>query len=85
MTNLILTHYKYIGFEPTAAPIPWKTDVDMPKSLCFGLLKTDGCVTPQPPIARALSETAEALKKAGHTGTELFNNGIMTGSIIDLA
>ena len=68
VTKLLLTHYDYIGFEPTAVPLPWKDNAGISNSLCFGILKTDGVVTPQPPIVRALNETAEALKAAGHKG-----------------
>lgn len=66
----ILSHADYIGFDSSAAPIPWKDDIKLPQRLCFGLLKTDGCVTPQPPIARALNETAAKLKAAGHEGEQ---------------
>ncbi|EED17438.1 amidase, putative [Talaromyces stipitatus ATCC 10500] len=70
VTKILLTHYDYIGYEPTAVPMPWNDNVITAKKLSFGLMRTDGCVTPQPPTARALVETAEALKAAGHEVVE---------------
>jgi amidase len=69
-TKLLLTHYESLGFEPTAMPLPWREAPAKSRKLCFGLLASDGCVTPQPPIVRALNETVEALKAAGHKGKE---------------
>jgi amidase len=34
--------------------------------LCFGVLKSDGVVTPMPPIKRAVDTLVAALEKAGH-------------------
>ena len=60
-------------------PLPWRTaEYDFIRSLtatrpstpsgglCIGILKTDGVVTPQPPILRAISLLESALVKAGH-------------------
>lgn len=77
VTKLLLTHGDYIGFEPTAVPLPWKEHVSLPERLTFGLLKTDGCVEPQPPVARSLNETAATLKAAGHNGTALSKPGTL--------
>ena len=68
VTEILLTHYG-LPFEPTAVRMPWKKQLG-PKQgkLCFGLMTTDGCVTPQPPVARALQETAAKLRHAGHEG-----------------
>ncbi|EXJ68811.1 uncharacterized protein A1O5_07742 [Cladophialophora psammophila CBS 110553] len=63
--EILLTHYG-LPFEPTAVRMPWKQLPANKERLCVGLLATDGCVTPQPPIARALQETAENLRAAGH-------------------
>lgn len=68
---MLLSHADYIGFEPSAAPISWRENIVLPDRLCFGLLKTDNCVTPHPPILRALNETAAKLKAAGHEGESL--------------
>ena len=69
VTEILLTHYG-LPFEPTAVRMPWKKkQLDtIQGKLCFGLMTTDGCVTPQPPVARALQETAAKLRHAGHEG-----------------
>jgi amidase len=70
VTKLLVTHFEYIGFEPTAVPMPWR-EVKMKEKLRFGLLKYDGVVKPQPPILRALDKTAASLKQAGHEGMHI--------------
>ncbi|RDL30015.1 putative Amidase [Venustampulla echinocandica] len=65
VTKLLLSHFEYIGYESTAVPMPWR-EVKVKEKLRFGLLKYDGVVKPQPPILRALDETAASLKRAGH-------------------
>lgn len=40
------------------------------KGLCFGVMKSDGQVNPQPPILRAIDEVVEALKREGHNVIE---------------
>lgn len=56
------------GYEPGVATVPWR-DVQLPKGkLCIGLWETDGVVTPQPPIQRALKEAVQLLTNAGHEG-----------------
>lgn len=67
VTKLLVEHAQYIGYEPTAASIPWRS-VSVQQPLVVALLKTDGVVMPQPPVLRALSETAMKLRSAGHTG-----------------
>lgn len=52
--------------DPKALPIPWKKDVTVPEKLCFAIIYDDGVVRPQPPITRALRETAAKLEAAGH-------------------
>lgn len=56
--------------DPKSLPIPWKTDVRLPKKLCFGVVYDDGVVRPQPPVIRALKETVAKLQAAGHTVIE---------------
>ncbi|KAL4914829.1 amidase signature domain-containing protein [Aspergillus aurantiobrunneus] len=51
--------------DPKCLPIPWRP-VEPKKSLKIGVLWHDGLVTPTPPVARALAESAEKLKTAGH-------------------
>jgi amidase len=40
--------------------------------LRLGVVFDDGVVKPQPPVARAMRETVEALKRAGHEGIHTF-------------
>ncbi|KEF56600.1 uncharacterized protein A1O9_06789 [Exophiala aquamarina CBS 119918] len=71
-----LTYFfqSFIGMKPwevdyTVHPIPWRQDIydeTASKKLRIGLLETDGVVQPAPAIARGLSVTASALRKAGH-------------------
>jgi amidase len=67
-TRVLLTHHG-LPFETTAVPMPWKDVAPKKGKLCFGLMATDGCVEPHPPIRRALKETANKLRAAGHEGT----------------
>ena len=68
MFTPILNAHPTQMFEPTAVPIPWR-DVPTPRhKLSFGLMVTDGVVTPHPPILRAMKETAQKLIDAGHEG-----------------
>jgi amidase len=51
------------------APVPWRTHLAASgKRLKIGFLIDDGVVKVQPPVARAMKETIEALKTAGHDG-----------------
>jgi amidase len=68
VAEILLTHYG-LSFEPTVVRLPWKQIPPKTEKLCFGLMSSDGCVTPQPAIARALTETAAKLREAGHEGT----------------
>ncbi|KAL4863004.1 hypothetical protein BDV12DRAFT_190004 [Aspergillus spectabilis] len=53
-------------YDPTCIPVPWR-EVDLQgEKLAFGLWEWDGAVMPHPPIIRAMRETAEKLKEAGH-------------------
>lgn len=69
LTKLILTH-PTLPYEPTCIPGSW-VDVPLPAAterLKIGVMSTDGVVDPHPPIQRALEETAEKLRAAGHEG-----------------
>ena len=68
VAEILLSHYG-LEFEPTAVPMDWKQIPAKTGKLCFGLMTTDGVVEPQPPIARALENTAAKLREAGHEGT----------------
>jgi amidase len=51
--------------DPKMLPIPWR-QVEPTTKLKIAVLWNDGICQPTPPVARALKETAEHLKKAGH-------------------
>lgn len=57
--------------DPTAIPIPWRKELAAPpkdRKLRVGVVFDDGVVKPQPPVARAMRETVQALRAAGHEG-----------------
>lgn len=61
--------------DPLVAEMPWRGDLFETtkadargdgKQLVIGVAPTDGLVTPQPPVLRAVETVATALRKAGH-------------------
>ncbi|KAL3478998.1 putative acetamidase [Aspergillus californicus] len=54
--------------DPGCIPIPWRKELAaLPtRKLKLGIVYDDGVVRPQPPIMRAMRETAQRLKDAGH-------------------
>lgn len=67
-TKVINAHGSLTQYEPNVVPIPWR-EVEVPKEkLSFGIFEFDGVCMPHPPILRALRETAEKLRSAGHEG-----------------
>lgn len=57
------------NLDPASIPIPWRKDLATPptdRKLKLGVVFDDGVVKPQPPIARAMRETVQALRDAGH-------------------
>ena len=59
--------------DPLVHEIPWREDqeketLDLMKNskLAFGICKTDGIVTPHPPVQRALDIAVKTLEKMGH-------------------
>lgn len=64
--------------DPLVAEMPWRGDVyeavkadargggNGKKQLVIGIAPTDGLVTPQPPVLRAIETVATVLRKAGH-------------------
>ena len=52
----------------SSIPIRWRNVKKPTGKLAFGLWRYDGVVMPQPPILRALEETAAKLRSAGHEG-----------------
>lgn len=59
-------------FDASAMPFPFNGQaydiVKQEKKLAFGLARTDGLVHAHPGLQRALTITAEALRKEGHEG-----------------
>ncbi|KAJ4292734.1 hypothetical protein N0V90_009397 [Kalmusia sp. IMI 367209] len=51
--------------DPKVLPIPWRS-VEHKSTLKIAVLWNDGLVVPTPPVTRALKETVEKLKAAGH-------------------
>jgi Asp-tRNA(Asn)/Glu-tRNA(Gln) amidotransferase A subunit family amidase len=59
------------NIDPGAIPIPWRKELAAPptnRKLILGVVFDDGVVKPQPPVARAMRETVDALRAAGHDG-----------------
>ncbi|KAL3465297.1 amidase signature domain-containing protein [Aspergillus heterothallicus] len=54
--------------DPGSIPIPWRKELAAPPSrkLKLAIVYDDGVVRPQPPVMRAMRETARKLKDAGH-------------------
>ncbi|KAH9888812.1 amidase signature enzyme [Cubamyces lactineus] len=57
------------GTEYDPAPLPYR-EPEMPKKLRFGFYLSDNFVKPSPACQRAVLETVEALRKAGHECVE---------------
>src|SRR6186713_1431228 len=51
--------------DPKCLPIPWRS-VEQKKKLKLAVVWNDPLVIPTPPVTRALKETVEKLKQAGH-------------------
>ncbi len=51
--------------DPRLLPIPWR-EVKLPAKLTFAVLWEDGVVRPQPPVRRAVKDTVDKLRAAGH-------------------
>ncbi|KAJ5781165.1 hypothetical protein N7457_006325 [Penicillium paradoxum] len=67
MESLLASHPWTV--DPNAIPIPWRKELAVPstdRKMRLGVIFDDGCVKPQPPIARAMRETVDALTAAGH-------------------
>lgn len=66
-------------YDASAFPFPFNSKAydtaSHFKKLSFGYCKTDGHVHITPPAARAIDETVEALKAAGHDGEPLYCPG----------
>lgn len=53
--------------DPSCVPLPW-TPFKIDRKLKIGILRINGMVRPQPPVSRALEDTADKLRQAGHEG-----------------
>ncbi|KAL4791068.1 amidase [Aspergillus venezuelensis] len=62
----VLIDWPQTRYDPTCIPVPWREVSIADKKLSFGLWEFDGVVMPHPPIRRALRETAQRLRAAGH-------------------
>lgn len=59
------------SIDPSAVPIPWRKELATPsanRKMRLGVVFDDGVVKPQPPVARAMRQTVDALRAAGHEG-----------------
>lgn len=81
--------------DPLVAEMPWRGNVYETtradarsggggKQLVIGIAPTDGLVTPQPPVLRAVETVAAALRKAGHVVIPFPAHGPTTEEAIDL-
>lgn len=54
-------------YDPGSLPLPWKTNVSLPRDrkIKIGVLFNDNIVTPYPAVTRAMKEVASQLEKEG--------------------
>jgi len=58
--------------DPKVLELPWKTEDalltngEKKRSFIFGVMRSDGVVSPHPPVSRAMDRTIAALEAAGH-------------------
>lgn len=53
------------NLDPKVLPIPWR-QAEVKQKLKIAVLWNDGICLPTPPVTRALKETTDSLKRAGH-------------------
>ncbi|KAI1432840.1 amidase [Xylaria sp. CBS 124048] len=62
-------------YDPSVHPLSWRSDIEheyaTKSKLRVGIMRTDGVVDPSPACQRALEETEEALRAAGHEIVEI--------------
>lgn len=51
--------------DPKIIPIPWRP-IELPRQLCFAVIKANNVVNPLPPVSRGLEITIQKLQEAGH-------------------
>ncbi|KAF9885893.1 hypothetical protein FE257_012273 [Aspergillus nanangensis] len=62
----VLNAHPVNRYDVTCSPVPWR-EVSKPEGkLTVGVMKSDGVVMPHPPIIRAIEDTCEKLRQAGH-------------------
>lgn len=94
-TSLATTEYfmksllasKPWDIDPTAIPITWREDLATPpkdRKLRIGVVFDDGVVKPQPPVTRAMRETAQALRAAGHDGMNATHHTFLHLSLVSI-
>lgn len=49
--------------DPSLVPVPWNPTPSQPTRLKVGYFTSDGVVTPQPPIVRAMKAALDALRE----------------------
>jgi len=84
--------------DPKIVPLPWRS-IELPRQLCFAIIKSNDVINPLPPVSRAMDTTVQKLKDAGHEIIEWqlndqhdtselsvrpFYDGRLTGSINSL-
>lgn len=66
-------------YDPMVPEMPWRDDMytqmlqrlhGAGQKLSFGILRSDGVVNPQPPVARALATVEAAIRRGGHDVVE---------------
>jgi amidase len=70
-TEAVLSKQPWLH-DPLVVDLPWREEIfhntlNSPKPLVFGLLASDGNVSVQPPVERALHKVADALRALGHS------------------
>lgn len=70
LDDILLFSKTVVGLEPwmqdpKCLPIPWRS-VKIKQKLKLAVMWDDDMVTPTPPVQRALKETVDKLKRAGH-------------------
>jgi amidase len=77
VTKALLSKKPWL-YDPMTHEIPWRSDqeqeiTDLVKGgdagkgkLCFGIIRSDGQVNPNPPVRRAIEEVVKKLEAAGH-------------------
>lgn len=75
VTQALLTTNPWLH-DPLVHEMPWRTEAELAISdpvrrfaqpLTFAVLRTDGCCTPTPPVARAIETVVRTLESKGHT------------------